>query len=439
MKTLYLDIFSGISGDMFIGALLDLGVSFEQLRNELLKLKVDGYHLHVERKEKAAIFGTKFDVHLHDGHHHHPEPARKQKSLLERTIAPLTSGHLHSHGPGTIPHVHTQEHAHGRNFSDIKKLIESSTLSAWVKEKSIGVFNRVAIAEGKVHGMPPSEVHFHEVGAVDSIVDIVGACIALELLGKPRVLSAPVVEGTGWVNCAHGRFPVPTTATLEILGQRSIALTQCEEPHELVTPTGAAILAEFVEEFGPMASLAAEKIGYGLGTRDNKTRPNVLRAVLGTTAASVSGSWETDTVSLLETNIDDMNPEILGDLVHKALSLGALDLFCIPAVMKKNRSGVLLSLLCQQGDTDKFTEFLLTHTSAFGLRVSKVDRRKLSRSFTEVETNYGPVKVKLGKLGSRVVQRSPEFEACRELAEKLNLPTQTIYLAALAETSKLNP
>ena len=204
----------------------------------------------------------------------------------------VEAGHGHGHASRITP---PPQHCYGARASRIKNIITTRTgplpkskssiaqskLSAWVKKKSIAVFQRIAEAEGKIHGLPPEKVHFHEVGAVDSIVDIVGACIALEMLGKPRVLAAPVVEGTGWVDCAHGRFPVPAPATLAILGARGIGVTQCDEPHELVTPTGAALLAEFVENFGPMQNLVAEKIGFGLGTRDNRTRPNVLRAVLG--------------------------------------------------------------------------------------------------------------------------------------------------------------
>ena len=222
MKTLYLDIFSGISGDMFLGAMIDLGVEFDSLKAELEKLNVDGYHLTAARKQKANIEGVKFDVHLeltpvddHDHGHSHTQTHSHGHGHNH------THSHDHDHSDG---HSHSHDHEHARNYSQIKELIHASDLSDWVKEKSVAVFHRVAVAEGKVHGMPPEEVHFHEVGAVDSIVDIIGACIALEMLGKPRVLAAPVVEGTGWVDCAHGRFPVPTAATLEILGARGVAL-----------------------------------------------------------------------------------------------------------------------------------------------------------------------------------------------------------------------
>jgi hypothetical protein len=331
-------------------------------------------------------------------------------------------------------------------------------LSAWVKKKSVAVFQRIAEAEGKIHGLPPEKVHFHEVGAVDSIVDIVGACIALELLDKPRVLAAPVVEGTGWVDCAHGRFPVPAPATLAILGARGVGMTQCDEPHELVTPTGAALLAEFVENFGPMQNLVAEKTGFGLGTRDNQTRPNVLRAVLGkgdkwqVTSGMKRGSdavschlspvtchmshldWETDRVAVLETNLDDVSGEILGHFVETALAAGALDVFHTPIQMKKNRPGVLLTVLCAETDADKFSEMILRETSAFGVRRTMSERRKLRREFSKVKTPYGEVTLKIGRLNGKVVQAAPEFESCKKLAEQKKVPLRQIYNAAIKTT-----
>ncbi len=440
MKTLYLDIFSGISGDMFIGALVDLGVEVRKLEKELRKLPVGGYHLHVSRAQKSGIEGVKFDVHVED------EPERKGNA----------PGHSHEHEQG-------HHHDDSRNFSEIKRLIAASRLSAWVKRRSVAVFQRIADAEGKIHGLPPGEVHFHEVGAVDSIIDVVGGCIALEMLGKPRVLAGPVVEGMGWIDCAHGRFPVPAPATLAILGARGVGITQCDEPHELVTPTGAALLAEFAENFGPMSGLVAEKIGFGVGTRENKTRPNVLRAVLGTVrgASTVRGArvqvsgrnasarehltagpshltlgpgskgWETDTIAVLETNLDDINAEILGDFVEKALSAGALDVFHTPIQMKKNRPGVLLTVLCTEGDADRFSEMILRETSAFGVRRHVAERRKLQREFTKVKTSFGEVTVKVGKLDGKVLQAAPEFESCKKIAERAKVPLKHVYDAAI--------
>ncbi len=432
MKTLYLDIFSGISGDMFIGALIDLGVDAHQLGRELGKLKLDGYHLHVSRQHKSAIEGVKFDVHLADAHDHHHGHGHEHHHEDDHE-----HGHEHHHEHEHDDHHHDDQ----RTFTQIKKLITGSKLSPWVKRKAVAVFQRIAVAEGKIHGLPPEKVHFHEVGAVDSIVDIVGACIGLELLGKPRVLAAPVTEGTGWVKCAHGRFPIPAPATLAILGARRIGITQCDEPHELVTPTGAALLAEFVESFRPMRGLVAEKIGFGLGTRDNKTRPNVLRAVLGRSkeetfniqhsTPNVQGNdWETDRVAVLETNLDDINAEILGHFVETALAAGALDIFHTPIQMKKNRPGVLLTVLCAEMDADKFSEVILRETTAFGVRRTIAERRKLKREFVTVKTKFGPVTVKLGKLNGKVVQAAPEFESCKKLASQNRVPLKQVYDAA---------
>jgi uncharacterized protein (TIGR00299 family) protein len=418
MKTLYLDLFSGISGDMFIAALIDLGAEARQLEQELKKLRLDGYHLHISRGSKASLEGVKFDVHLASDH--------------DLGNQPPTPGHTHSPG-----HGHT--HEHGRTYAQVRQLITESQLSEWVKQKAVAVFQRIAVAEGRIHGLPPEQVGFHEVGAVDSIIDITGACIALEMLGMPRVLAGPVVEGTGWIDCAHGRFPIPAPATLAILGARGIPLSQCAEPNELVTPTGAALLAELAESFGPMQGLVAEKIGYGLGSRDNETRPNVLRAVLGESKAEGPGpgpgagahDWETDTITVLETNLDDLSAEILGNFMEKALGAGALDVFHTPIQMKKNRPGVLLTVMCAEVDAEKFSEMLVRETSTFGIRRYAAERRKLKREFMAVQTPHGPVTVKVGRLDGKVLQAAPEFESCRKLAEQAQVPLKEVYDAAL--------
>ncbi len=427
METLYLDLFSGISGDMFVGALIDLGVDPHKLERELKKLKLDGWHIHIARRQKSGIAGVKFDVHVDEG----------------RTTRARHRGDEHSH------HSHPDHHHDdSRNFAEIKRLISHSRLSNWVKNKSVAVFQRIAEAEGKIHGLPPVHVHFHEVGAVDSIVDIVGACLALEMLGKPRTLASPVIEGTGWIDCAHGRFPVPAPATLAILGARGIGITQCDEPHELVTPTGAALLAEFVESFEPMENLVAEQIGYGLGSRENKTRPNVLRAVLGKAAkihppsqncGAMKGpkfkvanmrDWETDRIAVLESNLDDINAEILGHFVDTALAAGALDVFYLPIQMKKNRPGVLLTVLCAESRADDFSEMILRETSAFGVRRTCAERRKLRREISQIKTPFGKITVKLGRFNGKVVQATPEFESCKKLAARAKVPLKDVYEAA---------
>jgi uncharacterized protein (TIGR00299 family) protein len=471
MKTLYLDLVSGLSGDMFIGALLDLGVDAGQLERELQKVPVGDYHLHIGRRKKWSIDGVKFDVHLSHGHSHSHSHAQTHEHGQEHAHEHAhehehahthehshehdnghehEEGHAHEHahehhhdehGHGHAhshahEHTHTHAHAHShgdqRNFAQIKKLIAESLLSDWVKQKAVAVFHRIAVAEGKVHGLPPEQVHFHEVGAVDSIVDILGACIGLELLGKPRVLASAVTEGTGWVDCAHGRFPIPAPATLAILGARGVPLSQCDEPHELVTPTGAALLAEFAENFGPMRGLVAEKIGFGLGTRDNDTRPNVVRAILGESdTVREKHDWQIDTVVVLETNLDDISSELLGHFLEKAMAAGALDVFHTPIQMKKNRPGILLSVLCAEADADKFTEMLFRETTAFGIRRTLAERRKLAREMGNVTTPYGTVAVKIGTLDGRVVQAAPEYESCKKAAGDAGVPLKSVYEAAL--------
>jgi uncharacterized protein (TIGR00299 family) protein len=410
MKTLYLDIFSGISGDMFMGAMLDLGANLDDVTRGLGKLRLDGYHLHASRERRFQIEGARFEVHV--GHDHAHEDHHDK-------------GHDEDHDH---PHEHAGEH--GRTHADIKRLIQESSLSEWVKAKSMAVFERIAVAEGKIHGLPSGNVHFHEVGALDSIVDIVGGCIALDLLGRPRVLAGTVVDGHGWVDCAHGRFPVPAPATLEILAARGVPITQCDEPSELVTPTGAALLAEFVEKFGPMENFVPQRVGFGVGRRDNKSRPNVLRAILGQTAAAATHDWETDTVAILETNLDDVNPELLGHFVDLAMAAGALDVSQAPAQMKKNRPGVLLSVLCAPDEADKFCEMILLETSAFGVRRTMAERRKLRRQFVTAQTPYGDATVKIGRLDGNIVQTAPEFESCKKLALEKNVPLKTVYDAA---------
>ena len=457
MPHLYLDIFSGISGDMFLGALLDLGVPFTQLEAELRKLNLPGYHIHTHRGEKSGIAGTKFEVHLEHEHEHghedgpgHPhahdhahEHAHDHAHDHGPDHSTTAQGHAHTHSHehgDKHTHSHVHGHEHGRNYAQIRQLISDCGLSEWVKTRAIAVFHRIAVAEGKIHNRPPDDVHFHEVGAVDSIVDIVGACIALEFLGRPRVFASHVVEGTGFVRCAHGRMPLPAPATLEIFAGRQISVTQCEEPGELVTPTGAALLAEFAETFGPLPGFAPRKIGYGLGTRDNRTRPNVLRAVLGESqerAHHGAHDWETDTVAVLEANLDDLSPEILGHFIERALDEGALDVFHTAIQMKKNRPGVLLSLLCPLADSDRLARLVLTETSAFGVRQTLATRRKLRREFRSVDTPYGAIRIKLGSLDGTVLHATPEFEECRRIATKLSIPILEVFAAATAAAAAL--
>ena len=247
-------------------------------------------------------------------------------------------------------------------------MITGSGLSENVKRRALSVFRRLGEAEAKIHGVPLEKIHFHEIGAVDSIVDIVGACIALEKLGVDEVQASPPRLGSGFVETAHGRFPIPAPATLELL--RGVPTQSSSDPVELTTPTGAALLAEFCTKFGPMPAMSIERIGYGAGTRDLEKTPNVLRAVLGEITSTIrSKSEETDTIAVIETNIDDMNPQLFGDVTERLLSAGALDVFMTPVKMKKNRPGTLLAVLCERNDMDRLVELLLMHTTSFGVRV----------------------------------------------------------------------
>jgi uncharacterized protein (TIGR00299 family) protein len=393
IRTLYLDCFSGISGDMTVGALCDLGVGPEKLEAELRKLSLGETRFRFERQTRQGIDGVKFVVH---------EPAHEDK-------------HAHAH------------------YDEIRSQLEESALSDFVRQKALAIFERIAVAEAKIHGVPVAEVAFHEVGAVDSISDIVGTCVALEELGQPRVIVSPLREGRGWIDCAHGRFPLPAPATLEIL--RGVEIEQVDEPWESITPTGAAIAREFAESFGPMPRMEIERVGYGIGTRDLKERPNVLRAVLGRAAQSAPNDLETDTVIEIETNLDDLSPELTGAAMERLLALGALDVTLTPVQMKKNRPGVQLSVLCEPALESRIVHTLLTETSAFGVRRSEKRRYKLERRFENVQTPYGEISIKLGLLNGEVVQVAPEFESCRAASERTGRPLRVVYQAALATFS----
>ena len=291
------------------------------------------------------------------------------------------------------------------------------------------------MAEGKIHGMPAENVTFHEVGAVDSIADIVLACAGLEALDIDSVMASPLVDGSGTMTCSHGHLPVPAPATLEIL--LGIPVRQIEEAHELITPTGAALLAEFCSSFGPMPEMRIEKIGYGLGTRDSSTRPNALRILVGERKEVVCG--ETDEITQIETNLDDLSPELAAAAMDRLFSVGALDVFFTPAQMKKNRPGFVLTVLSPNDKSWNLREILLTETTAFGVRMHRAERLKLRREFHERETPYGKVRVKLGFLGDELVQSVPEYSSCLEVAEGAGVSVKDVYVAAwigIAEASE---
>jgi pyridinium-3,5-bisthiocarboxylic acid mononucleotide nickel chelatase len=307
-------------------------------------------------------------------------------------------------------------------------MLSASQLPAPVKHRALAVFQRIAIAEGRIHGVAPEDVGFHEVGAIDSIADIVAACAGIEALGIDEVRSSTLTEGTGVVACAHGQFPLPAPATLAILA--GIPLRQADEPGERITPTGAALLVEYSSGFGPMPELAVHAIGYGLGTRDTHPRPNVLRAILGETTETSNAS--TDEISVIETNLDDLPPEWMASAAEQALRQGALDAFFVPATMKKGRPGVVFTILARPADTETLARLALRETSSFGVRIHTARRIKLERSLHEVISPHGPVTIKVGKLNGEILHQSPEFESCRQTASKTGVSAWTVYRSAMA-------
>lgn len=390
MKMAYFDCFSGISGDMMLGALVDLGLEPDLLKSELVKLKLEGYRLSFTRTQKHGIAGTKAHVEL----------------------------------------THNTDHHHGRHLSDIRQLIEDSDLSEDIKAKSVSIFTRLGEAEARVHNTTVEEVHFHEVGAVDSIVDIVGSVIGISAMGIERIYSSPLSLGRGFTRSAHGVIPVPAPATLELL--KGIPVRQTEIGSELVTPTGAALISTLAESFGPIPEMMIDKIGYGAGTKDLDEQPNLLRVSMG----SMKRDYEQDTIKVVETNIDDMSPQIYDLLIDKLLGMGALDVFLTPIVMKKSRPAVKLTALVSSPRLQEICACILAETTTMGVRIYEADRKKLSREMVDVDTEYGKVSVKLGKIGDEVVKILPEYEDCKRLAREKNIPIMKIHQAALERGSK---
>ena len=409
-NTLYLDCFAGVSGDMFIGALIDCGLNFDLLKSELKKLGVGGYDLSVSRVNRSGIFASKFDVQLHNGHDHH--------------------GHSHEH-QHEHHHEHKHEHEHNhehRSLSEIKRIINSSDLSERVKDRAQQIFQHIGEAEAKIHNVPIETIHFHEVGALDSIIDIVGACIGLDALRIDRIISSPLHVGSGTFTCAHGTYPVPGPATAELL--RGVPIYSKDIVGELVTPTGAAIISTLGASYGPLPMMKIELIGYGAGTRTYPKFPNVLRALVG--ELEEDADQTPMTVTVIEANIDDLNAQVFGHLMEKLLTAGALDVFYTPVQMKKNRPGVLVTLLCKPEDKQLMIEHVFRETTTIGVRYRNEKREVLRRDFVTLETNYGPIKIKVSRApDGRVMNYAPEFEDCKYAAEKHHVPVREVQTAAL--------
>jgi len=382
-RILYVDAASGASGDMVLGAVVDLGLPLGGLRDELARLPLTGYRLESRRVSRSGLSATKVDV------------------ILEESSP-----------------VH-------RHLRDILGLIEASSFDADVKERAGALFRRLADAEGAVHGTSSERVHFHEVGAVDSIVDIVGGIVALRWLGASRVVSSPLNVGTGTVEMSHGTFPVPPPATAELV--KGVPVYGAGEG-ELLTPTGALLLTAHASDWGPLPPMRIERTGHGAGTRETKGRPNVLRLIVGEETGAPSGT----SVLVLETEIDDSSPQLLGPLLERLLGAGALDAYFTPVQMKKGRPGVLVTVLAPPERREAIEGLLFRETTTLGVRRQEWARTILERETVTVTTVYGPIRVKIGRRGDEVYNASPEFEDCQRVAEEKRVAVKVVLAEALA-------
>ncbi len=423
MKTACFDPFSGASGDMILGALLDAGLSLDELRAELATLPLEGYELRAQKVTRHGIAATKFEVAI-DSY----EESEDEDEIEDENDS------SHTHTP-PLPHSPTP-HAH-RGLSDILEIIAASALPDADRERAASVFRRLAEAEAKVHDCSPDDIHFHEVGAVDAIVDIVGAVVGLRLLGIEQVVCGPLRTGTGFVDCAHGRLPVPAPATVELL--RGVPSVGTDLEGELTTPTGAALLTTLADAFGSRPPMKIDAVGYGAGRRERQGVPNLLRVCIGDAQPVGAPDTDSDEVVVLEANLDDLSPEIAGHAIERLLEAGALDAFLTPIHMKKSRPGVLLSVIAEPQAAAALEDIILTETSTFGLRRTRASRRKLRRHWVEVETPYGTVRVKVGMMGDRVVPAAPEFADCRRAAAAHTVPLKDIYQAALDAYRQSDP
>lgn len=391
MRVLYFDCFAGISGDMTIGALIDSGIDVESLKQQLSSLGLSGYEIKIDRVERSGIAATKFDVIVDES----PQPAR--------------------------------------HLSDISEIINNSDLSELTRSRSIHAFERLAEAEARAHGTTVDKVHFHEVGAIDSVIDVIGAMIGVEMLLVDRFVSSPLRVGYGTVRAAHGLLPIPAPGTAEIL--RGAPIYAGEFEGEFVTPTGAAIVASLCESFSPLPAMSIERIGYGAGSRNPAGFPNALRLVVGELLDQTASEPE-NIVVVIETNIDDMNPQVYEHVMNLAFKRGALDAFVNPVQMKKSRPGVLLTVLCERTLADSIIDMLLEQTTTLGVRYYEARRRVLARAIEIVETEYGDVRVKVASGGGRKLHFQPEYEDCLRLAEAADVPLIEVMAAASAAYRK---
>lgn len=430
MRVLYYDCFCGISGDMNLGALIDLGVDKDYLINEISKLNLNSeYEIKIEKTLKSGISGTKVNVILKNQHHHEHGTMEKHHHTHDEehihtdekdSVKTKNSSHHHHHEElHKEENNHTHEHHH-RNLGDIENIINNSLLNEKIKKLSIDIFMKVAEAEALVHNKPLNEVHFHEVGAIDSIIDIVGAAICLDYLKVDKILASSVQVGGGFVKCAHGIIPVPAPATVEIL--RNIPIKTGIVQFETTTPTGAAILAANVEEYIDKVDFSIEKIGYGIGHKDFEI-PNVLRVYLG----KEEKDEDKEEQYIIETNLDDMNPELYEYIEEKLFKNGALDVYKTPIVMKKGRPATKLTILTNLKNEKNLLDIIFKETTSIGVRKYKVDKIMLNREIVDVDTKYGRVSVKNSYYNGELVKSKAEYEDCKKIALENDIAILDVY------------
>lgn len=444
MRIAYLECFAGASGDMFLGALLDAGVPASVLEDAVRTLNI-GASLRIEKVDRSGISSTKVHV-LDHGHvieeaHEHNHDHSSEHAHTH-THAPKTQhSHTHSHHDQdhhhehTHEHGHTHEHTHGRSLSQIRTLISSAPLDSRVRELAVRAFELLGAAEAKIHNVPVDNIHFHEVGGVDAIVDIVASCAGIVHLNIDRWHSSPLNVGGGMVDCAHGRFPVPAPATAELLQGMPTYSAHVEK--ELLTPTGAALLRALEPTFGQQPAMRVERIGYGAGTRNPKGFPNVLRLTIGESNSNQqTTAYKTDEVTVLETALDDCSPQLLAFVSERALALGAVDVMLAPVQMKKGRPGTLLTILCAPGTESAFADLLFRETSTLGVRTRRESRLILQREIVSVDTPYGSIRLKRATtVEGEARNLAPEFEDCRAAAERAGVPVKDVQQAALRAAS----
>jgi uncharacterized protein (TIGR00299 family) protein len=447
MRIAYLECFSGISGDMFLGALVDAGVPAALLEETVASLNV-GARLEISRVDRSGISAVKVDVytrgekdapreqreqheHRHDhehGHQHEHGPVE----LLEHNYAKEETA-SRAGAPSTTSQGGSAPHEHGRGLKEIREIIRRASIGESAKTTAIAIFEALGRAEAKIHNRDIETIHFHEVGAVDAMVDIVCAAVGAKALGVDEIICSPLNVGAGTVKCAHGTFPVPAPATVELLKDAPVYSSGIQA--ELVTPTGAAIVKTLCTRYAAFPAMKVEKSGYGAGTRDFSGHANVTRLTVGETDLEFVANISQETITVLEANLDDLNPQVFGYVMDRLLEEGALDAFGVPVQMKKNRPGTLLTVLCRPEDASKLTRLLFTETTTLGVRRREENRQALARKWVTVETRWGAVRMKVASMNGTVTNYAPEYEDCRRIAAEHHVPLKSVMQEALQKYS----